>query len=62
MFHEMKNIDNIMIILHKEHNHEKINKLEQIEILKEAASLNILNDVINGRNDPLYKILLSVDS
>ena len=26
--HEMKNIDDIMTILHKENNHEKINKLE----------------------------------
>ena len=25
--HEMKNIDNIMTILHKKNNHEKINKL-----------------------------------
>jgi len=44
----MKNIDNIMTILHKENNQEKINKL--------AASQNILIDVINSRNDPLYKI------
>ena len=27
--HEMKNIENIMIILHKENNHEKINKLQE---------------------------------
>ena len=46
----------IMTILHKENSHEKIDKLE--EILKAATSLNILNDVINGRNDPLYKIIL----
>ena len=59
--HEMKNIESIMTISHKENNHEKINKLEEIEILKAAASQNILNDVINGRNDPLYKILISVD-
>ena len=32
------------------------------EILKEVVSQNILNDVIHGRNDPLYKILLSLDS
>ena len=50
-----------MTILHKENNHEKFNKLEEMEILKEAASQNIVNDFINGRNDPLYKILLSVD-
>ena len=31
------------------------------EILKETTSQNMLNDVINGRNDPLYKILLSID-
>ena len=54
----MKNIDNIMTILHKENYHDKINKLGEIEILKEAASQNIFIDVINGRNDPLYKILL----
>ena len=60
--HEMKNIDDIMIILHKESNHEQINKLEEIEIIKAAASQNILNDIINGRNDPLYKILISVDN
>ena len=51
-----------MTILHKENNHDKINKLEEIEILKEAASLNTPNDVINGRKNPLYKILLSIDS
>ena len=43
-------------------NHEKINKLEEIEIIKAAASQNILNDIINSRNDPLYKILISVDN
>ena len=32
----------------------------EIEILKAAASQDILNDVINGRNDLLYKILISV--
>ena len=30
--------------------------------MKYVASQNFANDVINGRNDPLYKILLSVDS
>ena len=32
--HEMRNIDNIMTILQKENNHEKVNKLEEIEILR----------------------------
>ena len=58
---QMKNVD-IMTILHNENNHEKMNKLEEIEIPKVAASQNILNDTINGRNDPLYKILSSVDN
>ena len=51
-----------MTILYNENNHKEINKLENIVILKAATSLNILNDVVNGRNDPLYKIILSVDS
>ena len=55
-------MDNIMIILYNENNQEKIKKIEEIDILKEAASQNIQNPVINGRKDPLYKILLSVDS
>jgi hypothetical protein len=58
----MKNIDDIMTILQKENNHEKINELEEIEIIKAAASQNMLNDITNGRNDPLYKILISVDN
>jgi hypothetical protein len=36
----MKNIDHITI-LRKKNNHDKTNKLEEIEILKGAASLNI---------------------
>ena len=35
--HEMKHIEDIMTILHKESNHGKINKLEGIEIIKAAA-------------------------
>ena len=52
----------IMTILHKKSNHEKINKLEEKEITKAAISQNILNDTINGRNDKLYNILISVDN
>ena len=52
--HEMnKNIEDTMTILNKESNHEKINKLEDIKIIKAAASQNILNDIINGRKDLL---------
>ena len=57
----MNNIEDIMTILRKESNHEKIKKLEEIEITKAAASQNVLNEIINGKNDPLYKILISVD-
>ena len=53
----MKNIENIMTILHKENNQEKINKLEEIEILKEAGSQNIPNDIINDRK--IQNIILS---
>ena len=60
--HEMKIIEDMMTILHKQSNHKNINKLEDIKIIKAAASQNILNDIINGRNDPLYKILISVDN
>ena len=38
-------------------NHRKINTLEEIEILKAACSKHLLNDVIAGQNDPIYKLL-----
>ena len=31
--------------------------LEEIEILKAASSKHLLNDVITGQNDPIYKLL-----
>ena len=34
--------------------YEKINKLEDIEILKTATSLDILNDVINAGTEPAF--------
>ena len=51
-----------MTISRDENKQDKINKLEEIDILKEAASQNILNDVINDRNDPLYKYYSQIDS
>ena len=48
-----------MFITHLENNHIKINTLEEIEILTAASSKYLLNDVIAGQNDPMYKILLS---
>ena len=43
-------------IYHLENNHHrKINTLEENEILKAASSKYLLNDVIAGKNDPIYK-------
>ena len=53
--HEMRNMDDIIIISCKENNHEEINKLEKIQILKAVTSLKILNDLTNGKNNLLYK-------
>ena len=53
----MKTIEETMSIIHVENNHRKINALEEIEILKPASSKYLLNDVIAGQNDPIYKIL-----
>ena len=46
-----------MSIIHLENNHRKMNKLEEIEILKVASSKYLLNDVIAGQNNPIYKLL-----
>ena len=35
----------------------KLNILEEIEILKAASFKYLLNDVIAGPNDPIYKVL-----
>ena len=42
-----------------ENNHRKINTLEEIEIVKAASSKYLLNDVIAGQNEPMYKRLPS---
>ena len=44
----------------KKTNHRKINTLEEIKILKVASSVNLLNDIIAGQNDLIYKLLSSV--
>ena len=36
---EMTDMNDIMIILHNENNHERIDKKEKVEILKEDASM-----------------------
>ena len=53
----MKTIKETMSIIHLENNHRKINKLNEIEILKAASSKYLLNDINAGQNDPIYKLL-----
>ena len=53
----MKTIEETMSIIHLENNIRKINTLEEIEILKAASSKYLLNHVIAGQNDPIYKLL-----
>ena len=55
--HQMITIEETMSIIHLENNHRKINTLEEIEILKAISSKYLLNDVIAGQNDPIYKLL-----
>jgi hypothetical protein len=49
-----------MFIIHHENNHRKINILEEIGILKAASFRYLLNDIINGRSDPVYRLIPSV--
>ena len=53
----MKTIEETMSIIHPENNHRKINTLEEIEIIKAVSSKYLLNEVISGRNDPMYRII-----
>ena len=53
--HEMKT--ETMFIVYLENNHRKINTFEEIETLKAPSSKYLLNDVITGQNDPIYKLL-----
>ena len=53
----MKTIEETTYVIHLENNHRKINTLEEIKIQKGASSKNMLNDVITGQNDPIYKLL-----
>ena len=50
-------IEETMSVIPLENNHRKINSPEDIEILKAASSKYLLNDVIAGQNDPIYKLL-----
>jgi hypothetical protein len=53
----MKTIEETMSIRHLENNNRKINILEENEIIKAASYKYLLNDVIAGQNDPMYKLL-----
>ena len=55
----MKAIEETMSVIHLENNHSKISALEEIEILKAAYSKYLLNEVIAGKNDPMYELLPS---
>ena len=52
---KIKEIQETMTIRNLENENRKINILEEIEILKVASSQNVLNDVINGRSDPVHR-------
>ena len=58
--HEMKTIKETMSIIHLENNHRKINMLKEIETLNAASSKYLLNDVISGQNNPMFRLLPSV--
>ena len=60
--HEMKTKKETMSRIYQGKNQRKTNTLEDIQILKAASSENLLNDVIAGQNDPIYKFLSSVIS
>ena len=47
--HELKTIEETMSIIHLENNLRKINKIEEIKILKAASSKYLFNDVIAGQ-------------
>ena len=53
-------------IIHHENDQSKINIieeiLEEIKMLKEASSRILLNDVINGTNDPMCELFPSVSA
>ena len=55
----MKTIEETKSIVHLENTHKKINIFEEMEVLKAASSKYLLNEVIPGQNDPIYKLLPS---
>ena len=60
LYNEMKTIEEITSIIYLENNLRKINTLEETEIIKAVSSKYLLNDVIVGQNDTMYRLLPSV--
>ena len=58
----MRNIEDIMTIIKTESFHTKVNKLTEIKVMRAAKSAELFNDVTNGKNDPLYRLLPQIDS
>ena len=54
---EMTNVEEIITIVHTENYNIKIKRHEELHIKKAANSLDILNGVISGKNDPLFKLV-----
>ena len=55
-----KQIGETMSIIHLENNHRKINKLEEIKILKAVFFKYLLNYVITRQNNSMYRLIPSV--
>ena len=48
--------------IHIEKDHRKINILEETEMLKATSYRKLLNGIINGGSDPVYRFLPSVSA
>ena len=46
-----------LLCIFPENNRRKINRPKEIEILKAASPKYLLNDVIEGQNDSIFKLL-----
>ena len=60
--HAMKNIEDIMTSINTESYQTTINVLEEIQIVEAIKSADILNGVINGKNEALCRPLQPADN
>ena len=58
----MRNIEEMMTVVHKENKYAKVNTLKKINIMRAATSPSKHNDVIGARNDSLFKLGTSLNS